>query len=82
MERVADFKVKYANVIGKLMPDDEKKIMLEQNVVNVLVDRDQDGRRILLAHEGGRWDLSKLNQFLFITLNLTKEHVDKLLFDF
>ncbi|XP_073988221.1 clavesin-1 isoform X2 [Rhodnius prolixus] len=61
MERVADFKVKYANVIGKLMPDDEKKIMLEQNVVNVLVDRDQDGRRILLAHEGALWNTKEVS---------------------
>ncbi|KAK9511081.1 hypothetical protein O3M35_005714 [Rhynocoris fuscipes] len=61
MERVADFKVKYANVIGNLMPDDEKKIMLEQNVVNVLVDRDQKGRRVLVANEGSLWNTKEVS---------------------
>lgn len=61
MERVANFKVKYANIIGNVMPDDEKKIMLEQNVVNVLVDRDQNGRRILVANEGAQWNTKEVS---------------------
>jgi hypothetical protein len=53
MRRVADFKLKNASILNNLMPVDEEKTFLENRVVNVLVDRDQKGRRILVTHNGG-----------------------------
>jgi hypothetical protein len=37
------------------MPVDEEKSFLENSVVNVLVDRDQKGRRILITHSGCKY---------------------------
>lgn len=53
MRRVAEFKEKNASLLKDLEPANEEQILLETNVVNVLVDRDQLGRRILVANVGG-----------------------------
>jgi hypothetical protein len=54
MKRVADFKVKHDATIGaSLTPMSEKVAMVDHRVVNVLTDRDQNGRRVLIAHIGG-----------------------------
>jgi hypothetical protein len=60
MRRVADFKLKNASILDNLMPADEEKSFLENKVVNVLVDRDQKGRRILVTYNGGKYDLFPL----------------------
>ncbi|KAI5737087.1 hypothetical protein M8J76_009919 [Diaphorina citri] len=56
MKRVADFKHKNADILGNLLPQDEKESFLNTKVVNVLVDRDQNGRRVLLICIGSPWD--------------------------
>ncbi|XP_014253369.1 clavesin-1 isoform X2 [Cimex lectularius] len=61
MKKVSDFKVKHAAVIGSVLPDDEKSAMVDHNVVNVLVDRDQNGRRVLIANLGSLWDTRAIN---------------------
>jgi hypothetical protein len=55
MRRTAEFKLKNASILDNLMPVDEEKSFLENNVVNVLVDRDQKGRRILITYNGGKY---------------------------
>lgn len=57
MRRVAEFKEKNASLLKDLIPVNEKQILIETNVVNVLVDRDQKGRRILVANVGGKYVL-------------------------
>jgi hypothetical protein len=54
MKRAADFKHKNASLLDNLMPADEENAFLENRVVNVLVDRDQKGRRILVTYNGGK----------------------------
>nr|CAD7431802.1 unnamed protein product [Timema monikensis] len=54
MIRAAEFKVKNASVVKDLMPKDEYKTLVENNVVNVIVDRDQLGRRILQVNVGDK----------------------------
>ncbi|XP_012252228.2 retinaldehyde-binding protein 1 [Athalia rosae] len=61
MKRVADFKVKNASLLDDLMPQDERTSFLENNVVNVLKNRDQKGRRVLIVNAGKSWDPSKVN---------------------
>jgi len=61
MKRVAEFKVKNAALLDNLMPSDEKSAFLENNVVNVLKDRDHAGRRVLVVNAGKSWDPSKVN---------------------
>ncbi|KAL1124737.1 hypothetical protein AAG570_001360 [Ranatra chinensis] len=61
MKRIADFRAKYSAVVGDLSADIEKAAMLNHNVVNVLVDRDQKGRRILVANIGGAWDTKAIS---------------------
>jgi hypothetical protein len=58
MRRVAEFKLKNAAILDNLMPIDEEKSLLENSVVNVLVDRDQKGRRILVTYNGCKHFLS------------------------
>jgi hypothetical protein len=55
MRRAAEFKLKNGSILDNLMPVDEEKSFLENNVVNVLVDRDQKGRRILVTYNGGKY---------------------------
>lgn len=60
MQRIADFKVKNAALLDNLMPDDEKTAIFENNVVNVLKDRDHKRRRVLIVNAGKSWDPSKV----------------------
>lgn len=53
MKRIADFKEKHKQYLHNLMPNDEKDAFMNHNVVNVLTERDQLGRRILLVNCGG-----------------------------
>ncbi|KXJ78769.1 hypothetical protein RP20_CCG003567 [Aedes albopictus] len=56
MRRIAEFKKNYNNLLHNLMPEDEKRAFTEHNVVNVLANRDQKGRRVLLVNCGQLWD--------------------------
>uniref|UniRef100_A0A1Q3FZQ0 Putative phosphatidylinositol transfer protein sec14 n=1 Tax=Culex tarsalis TaxID=7177 RepID=A0A1Q3FZQ0_CULTA len=56
MRRIAEFKKTNHNLLHNLMPEDEKKAFTEHNVVNVLANRDQKGRRVLLVNCGQLWD--------------------------
>lgn len=56
MRRIAEFKKSYHNLLHNLMPEDEKRAFTEHNVVNVLANRDQKGRRVLLVNCGALWD--------------------------
>ncbi|XP_055547710.1 clavesin-1-like isoform X2 [Wyeomyia smithii] len=56
MRRIAEFKKSYHNLLHNLMPEDEKRAFTEHNVVNVLPNRDQKGRRVLLVNCGSLWD--------------------------
>lgn len=61
MRRVAEFKVKNAFLLDNLMPEDEKAAFLDNNVVNVLKNRDHKRRRVLLVNAGKSWDPSKVS---------------------
>ncbi|XP_069698210.1 retinaldehyde-binding protein 1 [Periplaneta americana] len=61
MKRVAEFKQKNSAILDNLMPADEERALLEHRVVNVLADRDQKGRRILITHNGSLWDPSQVS---------------------
>lgn len=54
MKRAADFKDKYASTVKNLMPDDEKEVLLNHKVVNVMANRDHKGRRVLIANIGSK----------------------------
>ena len=60
MRRAAEFKQKNAAILDNLMPADEENALLENSVVNVLVDRDHKGRRILVTYNGGKYLLFTL----------------------
>lgn len=51
MRRIAQFK-KDHSIISDVMPDDEKQAFCENDVVNVLTNRDQHGRRVLIINAG------------------------------
>ncbi|XP_015509817.1 alpha-tocopherol transfer protein-like isoform X1 [Neodiprion pinetum] len=53
-----NFKIKHANVYNDLKPSREKNIF-EHNILTVLPNRDQDGRRILIIELGKKWKHNK-----------------------
>ncbi|XP_031771197.1 alpha-tocopherol transfer protein-like isoform X4 [Apis florea] len=55
-----NFKVKHSNVYDNLKPSKEKNIF-EQNILSVLPNRDQNGRRILVIELGKKWKHNKCN---------------------
>lgn len=61
MKRIAEFKQTNASLLDNLMPSDEKKAFLENNVVNVLKGRDHKRRRVLIVNAGKSWDPSKVS---------------------
>lgn len=60
MRRVAEFKREYTTTLDNLMPIDEKTSLLDNEVVNVLTNLDQDGRRVLVVHCGKIWDTKQV----------------------
>lgn len=60
MRRVAEFKRDYADTLKNLMPEDEKDAFINNDVVNVLTNLDQDGRRVLIVNAGKVWDTKKV----------------------
>lgn len=60
MKRIADFKEKHKDSLEGLLPESEKDAFINYNVVNVLKNRDDKGRRVLLVNCGGSWDTKKV----------------------
>lgn len=54
MKRIGEFKVKNAELLANLMPEDERESFTKHNVVNVLTDRDHKGRRVLVVNCGSK----------------------------
>jgi len=61
MRKIAEFKLENKAILNNLMPEDEKSSFIENDVVNVLTNCDQDGRRVLIVHCGSQWDTKKVN---------------------
>ncbi|GJQ80663.1 hypothetical protein Trydic_g9247 [Trypoxylus dichotomus] len=61
MKRVGEYRAKYKDIFGNLMPADEEATFTQHDVVNILKDRDQLGRRILVINAGKSWDTSKVS---------------------
>lgn len=60
MKKIAEYRFKYKDLFANLMPADERVTFCEHNIVNILKDRDQLGRRILVINAGKSWDTSKV----------------------
>lgn len=60
MRRIAEFKRDYADTLKGLMPVDEEEAFINGNVVNILTNLDQDGRRVMIVHCGKIWDTKKV----------------------
>ena len=65
MKRISEFKKKYKDSLENLMPEDEKEVFINHNVVNVLANRDHKGRRVLLVNVGGKTIDQRYCNFLF-----------------
>lgn len=61
MRRIAEFKRDYAETLKNLMPEDEKDAFINNDVINVLTNFDQEGRRVLIVHCGKIWDPKKVS---------------------
>lgn len=57
MKRFADFKHKHEKILANPLPREEKKLYTDNNVVNVLVDRDSKNRRILVISMGCKYNI-------------------------
>ncbi|CAO1314626.1 unnamed protein product [Diamesa serratosioi] len=60
MRRIAEFRKENFKLIGSISPDEDKEAFIEGNVVNVLTNKDQNGRRVLMVNCGGLWDTKKV----------------------
>lgn len=60
MRRIAEFKRDYVDTLKNLMPQDEEDAFVNNQVVNVLTNLDQEGRRVLIVHCGKIWDPKKV----------------------
>lgn len=60
MHRIAEYRDKYKSIFDNLMPEGERDTFANYNVVNILKDRDQLGRRICLINAGKTWDTSRV----------------------
>lgn len=54
MRRIAQFRQDYCKILDNLMPDDEKFAFTETQTVNILTNKDQKGRRVLVVQSGGK----------------------------
>lgn len=54
MKRIAEFREKYKDLLDGLLPEHEKEAFVNHNVVNVLTERDDKGRRVLIVNCGGK----------------------------
>lgn len=54
MKRIADFRKANAEILKNVSPETDKDSFLNSKVVNVLVDRDQKRRRILVMNLGSK----------------------------
>lgn len=61
MRKIAEFKLENKAILKNLMPEDEQSSFINNEVVNVLTNCDQDGRRVLVVHCGSQWDTKKVN---------------------
>lgn len=61
MRRVAEFKRDNISILRNLMPEDERTSFVDNDVVNVLTNRDQLGRRVLIVNCGGQWDPKRVS---------------------
>ncbi|KAJ8684222.1 hypothetical protein QAD02_020014 [Eretmocerus hayati] len=61
MKRIAEFRKTHYSLLNNLMPQDEKSAFLENNVVNVLKNRDHKRRRVMVVNAGKSWDPSKVS---------------------
>lgn len=61
MIRIAEFRKEYASVVQGLMPEDERSSFEDHNIVNVLTNKDQHGRRVLIVNCGALWDPRKVS---------------------
>lgn len=55
MKRLATFKDKHQKIVANTSPREEKKLFTENSIVNVLVDRDQKNRRVLILNMGCKY---------------------------
>nr|XP_022914253.1 retinaldehyde-binding protein 1-like [Onthophagus taurus] len=61
MKRIANFRAKYKTLLYDLVPSQERDAIVNHNLINVLPDRDQLGRRVMIVYCGENWNTSKVS---------------------
>ncbi|XP_055544917.1 alpha-tocopherol transfer protein-like [Wyeomyia smithii] len=62
MRNVAEFKKAHSDLLKDLLPVDLKEDIINNNVVSVLKQRDQKGRRMLIVKMGEAWDPKSISE--------------------
>lgn len=52
MRSVAEFRKNYAEVVYRIKPEDLMISFVDHNIVNILSNRDQKGRRVMIVNLG------------------------------
>lgn len=56
MRSIAEFNKSYKETLFNLMPSDVQNVFIEHNIINILTNRDQKGRRMMIVNMGETWD--------------------------
>lgn len=56
MRAIAEFRKTYRDLVYNLYPDNLKTQFTETQVCNILPNRDQKGRRVMIVNSGQLWD--------------------------
>lgn len=70
---MAEFRKEYAAQVKDLLPQDHKRAFIETDVINVLINKDHLGRRVLILKQGHNWDPEQISTHeIFQLLYLSK----------
>jgi retinaldehyde-binding protein 1 len=61
LKRIALFKENNKSILDNLMPDSEKDAFINHKVINILKNRDQKGRRVMIINSGALWDPKQIS---------------------
>lgn len=62
LKQIAQFRKEHEKILKGLLPENVKKPFVEGHCVNILIDKDHKGRRVLLMSQGQDWDPSVISQ--------------------
>lgn len=61
LKKIADFRKDNEKIVKNLNPSEHKKAFTETDVLNVLIDKDHLGRRMIVLKQGANWNPDQIS---------------------